>query len=423
LMCIPQVIAFSQRVVLFHALVDRDKEDYIRSLPQQSFEEMISNHHVARAVVRRDHLIEDAVKGLDHLQHRLKGKVQVEFISEQGFQEAGIDGGGLFKEFMDSFAKAISDPMTGLFIPTTGEGGQKLTPNPASAMLGEHHLELYAFAGKMIGKALYEKILFESELASGFLNMLLGRSNDLDDMYRLDSEVYRSVMQLKRYGRQGGDIDALELYFTTEVDQYGARTTHDLISHGHEIKVTSHNLLNYIHRLAHFKQNVLIRDQSRAFLRGFRTMIPLPWLRMFNTKELQLLISGDNRRIDIADMMKNTNYASGYHESQPYIQAFWQIVEQMTQEEQGELLMFVTSCPRQPLLGFKELQPKFCIQQVSPYHDVPLGSDVIPLHEQPRLPTAATCMNLLKLPRYRSVEMLREKLLYAIKSHSGFELS
>ncbi len=41
-----------------------------------------------------------------------------------------------------------------------------------------------------------------------------------------------------------------------------------------------------------------------------------------------------------------------------------------------------------------------------------------------RLPTAASCMNLLKLPNYDgNVEVLREKLLYAIRSNSGFELS
>ena len=40
-----------------------------------------------------------------------------------------------------------------------------------------------------------------------------------------------------------------------------------------------------------------------------------------------------------------------------------------------------------------------------------------------RLPSAATCMNLLKLPRYESEQVLRDKLLYAIRSNSGFELS
>ena len=41
----------------------------------------------------------------------------------------------------------------------------------------------------------------------------------------------------------------------------------------------------------------------------------------------------------------------------------------------------------------------------------------------PRLPSAATCMNLLKLPRYWDAAQLRDKLLHAIGSNSGFELS
>lgn len=61
-----------------------------------------------------------------------------------------------------------------------------------------------------------------------------------------------------------------------------------------------------------------------------------------------------------------------------------------------------------------------------------MGIQRVPTHEsvvqeyegQPaRLPTAATCMNLLKLPQYESYDELKSKLLYAIKSNSGFELS
>lgn len=40
-----------------------------------------------------------------------------------------------------------------------------------------------------------------------------------------------------------------------------------------------------------------------------------------------------------------------------------------------------------------------------------------------RLPTAATCMNLLKLPPYRTAQQIHDKLLYAIESGTGFELS
>merc|ERR1712070_847173 len=108
--------------------------------------------------------------------------------------------------------------------------------------------------------------------------------------------------------------------------------------------------------------------------------------------------------------MNNTKYASGYHPSQPYVQKFWQIITEMSPEDQGFFLKFVTSCERQPLLGFSKMYPPFCIQQVI-------------LHDEVRLPSAATCMNLLKLPKYENEDVLKEKLLYAVRSNSGFELS
>ena len=40
-----------------------------------------------------------------------------------------------------------------------------------------------------------------------------------------------------------------------------------------------------------------------------------------------------------------------------------------------------------------------------------------------RLPSASTCYNMLKLPNYRRASTLKEKLLYAITSNAGFELS
>jgi len=98
---------------------------------------------------------------------------QVEFVSEQGLDEAGIDGGGLFKEFMDAFAKAAFSPDFGLFVPTSH---QLLTPSPDSASaggsggtgsssgggsggegsVGENHLKYLHFIGRILGKAVYE---------------------------------------------------------------------------------------------------------------------------------------------------------------------------------------------------------------------------------------------------------------------------
>ena len=140
----------------------------------------------------------------------------------------------------------------------------------------------------------------------------------------------------------------------------------------------------------------------------------MAWLRMFGAEELQILLTGDRRAVDIENLRAHTRYSGGYHPSQPIIGWFWDALESYTPEEQARFLMFVTSCSRQPLLGFGHLNPPLCIQKV-PLAEA--GS------EGERLPSSATCMNLLKLPAYTSPQVLREKLLYAIMSAQGFELS
>jgi ubiquitin-protein ligase E3 C len=64
------------------------------------------------------------------------------------------------------------------------------------------------------------------------------------------------------------------------------------------------------------------------------------------------------------------------------------------------------------------LNPKLGIQRVAAYD---FGDDI--QTTAPKLPSAATCFNLLKLPEYSSPQVLKEKLMYAIYSNSGFELS
>ena len=77
---------------------------------------------------------EDSFAALHALGPRLKGRVMIRFVDETGLPEAGIDGGGLFKEFMNALLKSAFDEAYGLFRLTTD---RLLFPNPdASLMTG-----------------------------------------------------------------------------------------------------------------------------------------------------------------------------------------------------------------------------------------------------------------------------------------------
>lgn len=119
---------------------------------------------------------------------------------------------------------------------------------------------------------------------------------------------------------------------------------------------------------------------------------------------------GVDAPIDITDLRQHTVYG-GFEgeEAHPTISMFWRVVSSFTPSQRASLIRFVTSCSRPPLLGFAELNPRFAIRNAG--------------KEQDRLPTASTCVCLLKLPEYESEEVLRGKLLMAIESGSGFDLS
>ena len=183
------------------------------------------------------------------------------------------------------------------------------------------------------------------------------------------------------------------------------------------MNVTKDNLVSYLYLYANYKLNIETYRQSLAFLQGFRELIPMEWMRMFSTSELQLVIGGDNEKgIDLPSLKRLCTYSGGYHSSQPYIIAFWEIIDSLSPADQGEFLKFVTSCSRPPLLGYEQFDPPFNIMKVSQEGSGGAGGS----H---RLPMASSCFNQLKLPQYDTVEELREKLLYSIQSKSGFELS
>ena len=136
---------------------------------------------------------------------------------------------------------------------------------------------------------------------------------------------------------------------------------------------------------ANFKLNREIASQCRAFLRGFHDLINVNWIRMFDARELQMVIGGEQRAIDVDNLRHFTRYSGGYHDSQPIMQWFWDALRSFTPAEQSDFLKFVTSCSRQPLLGFRYMNPPICIQKVPHRANLPKqGSLTEYLHSPPR---------------------------------------
>ena len=391
----PYAVPFEDRVFVLRTMFQRDA--VARPYARHAFS------------VRRDRIVEDGFAGFSRLGDGVKDVLKIQFVDVNGEPEAGVDGGGLFKEFMNHLVKAAYSPDYGLFCETPES--HRLYPNPHSSAFAGNDREVFSFLGAVVGKALYEGVLVELPLADFFIRKMLGISNHVYDMASLDSGLYTSLMRLK-YHEPGSEVESWGITFALdeEVPGLGARQTVELIRGGSEVPVTGANRAKYVYLVAQYKLNRAIAMQSKAFMNGLASVVPRRWLTMFAPHEFQTLLSGSESGVDVENWAECTAYGGGYDAESGTVRAFWEVVSNMDAEMQSKLLMFATSCSRPPLLGFTELNPRFCIHRA--------GDD------RTRLPTAATCMNLLKLPDYGyDVEVVREKLVYALESGAGFGLS
>ncbi|KAH8092304.1 ubiquitin-protein transferase [Aureococcus anophagefferens] len=201
LAAVPFVVPFVQRVALFQALVDGDRRAH------QSDAAAASRRSAARRQRRCGAtLFDDSMAALADLPaDQLKSRVQITFVNEAGHEEAGIDGGGVFKEFLDELSKAAFDPERGGLFRSATDGALYAGGGARDAST----LRKYEFCGRVIAKALCERVLVEPRFARFFLNKALGKYNYFDDLRSLDAGLYAQLSRLKNL--DDADLAALDL--------------------------------------------------------------------------------------------------------------------------------------------------------------------------------------------------------------------
>jgi len=391
---VPFFLTTDQKVMLFHTWLKKEHEDQGRSDPSRGVE----------MIVRRNYMVQDSFKHVMALKGNARQYFKVEFINQEGLKEAGV-GGGVFKEFLTSLIREAFAPQYGLYLTTT-DG--YLYPNRSAHTLQDTIEAKFEFLGIITGKLIYERNLAELPLANFFIKQVLLQPISLADVYDFDPEVYRHLKSIQNLLED--EIPELGLTFSgTHIEPVtGKVISEEYIPGGNNVEVYSRSHVEgYIKAWVYGNLVKSISTATLAFRRGLLRVLPVNWVSLFDVCEFQWLISGNLKIVDLEDLIANTKYSNGYHVNHETIQLFWLVVQEFTNEQLSALLKFVTSCSRAPLLGFKTLDPPFCIHKSS------IGY----------LPSATTCVNQLKLPPYNDFTVLKEKLLYAISSKSGFELS
>lgn len=317
--------------------------------------------------------------------------------------EEGLDYGGVSSEWFFLLSHEVLNPMYCLF-EYANKSNYSLQINPAS-YVNPDHLQYFKFIGRFIAMALYHGRFIYSGFTMPFYKRMLNKKLVMKDIESIDPEFYKSLIWIKE-----NNIDecGLELYYSVDFEILGQVIHHELKESGDKIRVVEDNKEDYIRLMTEWRMTRGIEDQTKAFLEGFNSVVPLEWLKYFDERELELMLCG-MQEIDVEDWQRNTIYRH-YTRNSKQILWFWQFVTRTDSEKRARLLQFVTGTCRVPVGGFAELMgsngpQRFCIEKV--------GKDTW-------LPRSHTCFNRLDLPPYKSYDQLVEKLNYAIEETEGF---
>lgn len=377
----PKLMSTSFQVLHKNAKVldfDNKRNYFTRKLHHRNTDQRVP-HPSLQLNVRREHVFHDSFKSLYYKSpEEIKyGKLNIRFHGEEG-----VDAGGVSREWFAAMARQMFNPDFALFNPVASDR-TTFHPNKLSG-INEEHLVFFKFVGRIIGKALYEGRLLDCHFSRAVYKKLLGIDVNLSDMESLDLDYYKSLEWM-----WNNDITGVldDNTFTDENDRFGAVEIVDLKPNGRNIEVTEENKKEYITLINRYRLIDCVKEQIDHFLTGFHEIVPEELIRIFDAKELELLISG-LPDIDVDEWKNNTDY-SNYTATSPQVQWFWRAVRSFDKEEKAKLLQFVTGTSKVPLNGFKELEGMNGFQKFNIHRD---------FSSTQRLPTSHTCFNRKCIP-------------------------
>ncbi|KAI6114349.1 hypothetical protein F5141DRAFT_706205 [Pisolithus sp. B1] len=348
--------------------------------------------------VRRNMMLEDSYASIMKCRpDDLKKRLVIRFDGEDG-----LDYGGVSREWFFLISHEVFDPSYGLFQYSTHDN-YTLQINWLSG-INPDHLSYFTFVGRIMGLTIFHRRFLDASFVPSFYKVILGKKPSLSDLEGIDAELHRSMVWILN-----NDItDVLETTFTTTEDRFGEIREVELRTGGADMHVTEANKKEYVDAVVEYRTRTRVKAQYDAFMTGFKELIPVDMVDVFDERELEFLIGGVPE-IDTDDWISYTDYR-GYEKTDKVIEWFWQVVRSWPAERKSRLLQFVTGTSRVPVNGFKDLQGS----------DGPRRFTIDKSGDPSQLPRSHTCFNRIELPPYEDYASLEKKLLFAIEETEGF---
>uniref|UniRef100_G1PBB4 HECT domain E3 ubiquitin protein ligase 4 n=1 Tax=Myotis lucifugus TaxID=59463 RepID=G1PBB4_MYOLU len=337
-----------------------------------------------------------------------------------------------FRHFLWQVCKELQSSSLSLLLlcPSSAVNKNKgkyiLTPSPIT--YGEE--QLLHFLGQLLGIAIRADVPLPLDLLPSFWKTLVGEPLDPDqDLQEADILTYNYV---KKFESINDEIE-LEALCAEIASQHLATESPDspnkpccrftyltmtgeeveLCSRGRHIPVAWENKDIYAAAIRSLRLRELQNDECATAVRaGLGSIVPLQLLTTLSPLEMELRTCG-LPYINLEFLKAHTMYQVGLMETDQHIEFFWGALEMFAQEELCKFIKFACNQERIPFTcPCKDGGPDTA--HVPPYPMKIAPPDGTAGSPDSRYIRVETCMFMIKLPQYSSLEIMLEKLRCAI---------
>ena len=343
----------------------------------------------------RNNLLKESMSQIKTI--NLKKELKINFKGEVSY-----DAGGIMREFFTTIFQTLESDKLKLFIVSDSNEFSYII-NPFLSH-NKENMEYFAFIGKLIAKALFDNITVNICFNKLIYKMILQEEIFFKDLLFIDYSLYTSLKNLKEINLEKNNINNnLELYYSYEMkDVYNHTHSLELIEKGREIPLT--NVDDYINKRINFLIGIyepFIKEIRDNIYKYFSKEV----ITNFTSDEFELILNG-RPFIDVEEWKIFTEYKEPFNSNHYIIKWFWEILNNLSQKELSNLLLFSTGSGRVPLGGFAVLESnrgniaRFTIEML-PYK-----------YGCKNFIKAHTCFNRIDIPLYKNKKEMEEMVKF-----------
>ncbi|XP_072321506.1 E3 ISG15--protein ligase HERC5-like [Eucyclogobius newberryi] len=258
-------------------------------------------------------------------------------------------------------------------------------------------LEHYFLFGVLCGLAVFHLHMVFLPFPLALFKKILGVAPSLDDLCQLSSCTGQSLRcLLEEYSDDV--IQSLDMDFKIYWDQMEVA----LDPHNPDRPVTARNKQEFVDAFVEHVFSSSVQSQFEEFRRGFFRTTDRDMVKLFSPEELRDIMVGQELT-DWSRLKQSAVYEGVYHRNHPTIHMFWELFDELTEEQRKALLWFITGFERLPILtvDLKIIFQVLSIRQEGVFEDQ-------------YFPRSHTCFNGLELPLYSTKELMKSRLLEAL---------